>query len=44
MKKEELEGQIIKDDYIEIIKTLDNNKGTIYLDSGNYFEIKNAES
>ena len=30
--------------YIEIIKTLDNNKGTIYLDSGNYFEIKNAES
>ena len=26
--------------YIEIIKTLDNNKGTIYLDSGNYFEIK----
>ena len=26
--------------YIEIIKTLDNNKGTIYLDSGNYIEIK----
>ncbi len=26
--------------YIEIVKTLDNSKGTIYLDSGNYFEVK----
>lgn len=26
--------------YIEIIKKLDNKKGILYLDSGNYFEIK----
>ncbi len=26
--------------YIEIVKKLDNKKGILYLDSGNYFEIK----
>ena len=26
--------------YIETIKTLDGNKGTLYLDSGNYFEVR----
>lgn len=26
--------------YIDIIKTLDGNKGILYLDSGNYFEVK----
>lgn len=26
--------------YMEIIKTLDGSKGIVYLDSGNYFEIK----
>lgn len=27
--------------YVEIVTKLDNNKGILYLDSGNYFEIKN---
>ena len=26
--------------YIDIIKKLDNKKGILYLDSGNYFEVK----
>mgnify|MGYP006892043037 FL=1 len=26
--------------YVEIIKKVDNKKGILYLDSGNYFEIK----
>lgn len=26
--------------YIDIVKKLDNKKGILYLDSGNYFEIK----
>ena len=26
--------------YIEIVKNFGNKKGIIYLDSGNYFEIK----
>ena len=25
-------------EYIKILSTLDNKKGTLYLDSGNYFE------
>lgn len=28
------------DKYLEIIKSFDNKKGTLYLDSGEYFEIK----
>ena len=28
--------------YIEIVKKLDNKKGILYLDSGNYFEIKKS--
>ena len=26
--------------YLEIVTKLDNKKGILYLDSGNYFEIK----
>ena len=26
--------------YVDIVRKLDNNKGILYLDSGNYFEIK----
>ena len=26
-------------DYIKILSTLENKKGILYLDSGNYFEI-----
>ena len=26
--------------YIDIVKKLDNKNGILYLDSGNYFEIK----
>ena len=26
--------------YVKIIKKVDNKKGILYLDSGNYFEIK----
>ena len=26
--------------YIDIVKKLNNKKGILYLDSGNYFEIK----
>lgn len=29
--------------YIEIVKKLDNKKGILYLDSGNYFEIKKSK-
>jgi hypothetical protein len=27
--------------YLNIVKKLNNKKGILYLDSGNYFEIKN---
>ena len=26
--------------YVDIVKKLENKKGILYLDSGNYFEIK----
>ena len=29
--------------YLEIIKSFDNKKGTLYLDSGEYFEVKTEE-
>ena len=29
------------DDYLDIIKEFDNKKGILYLDSGEYFEVKN---
>ena len=27
--------------YLDVLSTLDNKKGILYLDSGNYFEILN---